>query len=513
VSSALVIIALTLALALWLGVRARRGRAMSLEQWSVGGRGFGTVLVFLLMAGEIYTTFTFLGGSGWAYGKGAPAFYILCYGALAYAMSYFLLPAIWRYAKENALVSQADFFVSKYRSPGLGVLVSLVSVAAMVPYLVLQLKGLGLIVSEASYGAISAGAAIWMSSIALVVYVIISGVHGSAWTAVVKDVLILVVAVALGVYLPLHHYGGFEPMFRAIEQAQPGFLTLPDTGMSATWLISTVILTALGFYMWPHTFGSAYTARDENVFRKNAVIMPLYQLVLLFVFFTGFAAILTVPGLTGSDADLALLRVSKLTFDPWVVGTIGAAGLLTALVPGSMILMSLSTILAKNVYAKMVPTASERTVALLARSLVPVIALVAVYFTFRGGDTLVMLLLMGYNFVTQLFPALLLSLGRTPFATRAGAYAGIIAGEVTVAYLTITGSTMATLFPTWPEVIRDLNVGIVAMVVNVVVLVGVSLATGSRWLMSGSSVVSRQSSVRGQRPGARDQGVTEPSGL
>lgn len=476
-SSALVIIAFTLLLALWLGVRARRGRAMSLEQWSVGGRGFGTVFVFLLMAGEIYTTFTFLGGSGWAYGKGAPAFYILCYGALAYAMSYFLLPAIWRYAKEHALVSQADFFVSKYRSPGLGVLVSLVSVVAMVPYLVLQLKGLGIIVSEASYGAIPAGAAVWMSSFALVVYVIISGVHGSAWTAVLKDVLILVVAVALGVYLPLHHYGGFEPMFRTLEQAKPGLLTLPATGMSVTWFVSTVVLTALGFYMWPHTFGSTYTARSENVFRKNAVIMPLYQLVLLFVFFTGFAAILQVPGLTGANADLALLRISKLTFQPWVVGAIGAAGLLTALVPGSMLLMSLATILAKNVYAKMVPTAGERTVALLAKSLVPVIALVAVYFTFRGGETLVVLLLMGYNFVTQLFPALVLSLGRTPFATRAGAFAGIIAGEVTVAYLTITSSTMATLFPTWPEVIRDLNVGIVAMVVNVTVLAGVSAAT------------------------------------
>ena len=41
------------------------------------------------MAGEIYTTFTFLGGSGWAYSKGAPTFYILGYGALAYLLSYF----------------------------------------------------------------------------------------------------------------------------------------------------------------------------------------------------------------------------------------------------------------------------------------------------------------------------------------------------------------------------------------------------------------------------------------
>ena len=79
-----------------LGLLARSGHTMSLEQWSVGGRGFGGMLVFVLMAGEIYTTFTFLGGSGWAYGRGAPALYILCYLTLAYSLSYFLLPAIWR---------------------------------------------------------------------------------------------------------------------------------------------------------------------------------------------------------------------------------------------------------------------------------------------------------------------------------------------------------------------------------------------------------------------------------
>ncbi|MGH7649298.1 MAG: sodium:solute symporter family protein, partial [Gemmatimonadaceae bacterium] len=98
---ALLLIGASFAVALALGIRARRGHAMTLEQWSVGGRGFGTIFVFVLMAGEIYTTFTFLGGSGWAYGKGAPAFYILCYGAIAYSFSYFLLPIIWRYAQTH----------------------------------------------------------------------------------------------------------------------------------------------------------------------------------------------------------------------------------------------------------------------------------------------------------------------------------------------------------------------------------------------------------------------------
>src|SRR5215213_4123352 len=123
-NAALVIIALFFATSILLGILARRGRKMTLEQWSVGGRGFGPIFVFLLMAGEIYTTFTFLGSSGWAYGRGAPAYYILCYGALAYIMSYWLAPAVWRYARAHDLVSQPDFFAHKYRSGAFGSLVA-----------------------------------------------------------------------------------------------------------------------------------------------------------------------------------------------------------------------------------------------------------------------------------------------------------------------------------------------------------------------------------------------------
>jgi SSS family solute:Na+ symporter len=477
VNAALLIIGLVFALAIALGLLARRGHEMSLEQWSIGGRGFGAIFVFLLMAGEIYTTFTFLGGSGWAYGKGAPAFYILCYCALAYSASYVMLPVIWRYAQPRRLVSQADFFVSKYDSRALGVLVSLVSVVALVPYLVLQLKGLGIIVSEASYGRISAGAAVWAGSLALIVYVVISGVRGSAWTAALKDLMILGVAVGIGTYLPLHYFGGFGAMFRTIALAKPGFFTLPQSGMSPAWLISTVLLSAVGFYMWPHSFASVYTAKQESVFRKNAVVLPLYQLIVLFVLLTGFAAVLVVPGLKGTDADLSLLRISRLTFGGPVLGLIGAAGLLTALVPGSMILITAATIVAKNIVRPMAPATSERAVGLLARALVPAVALVAVWLTLRGGQALVSLLLLGYAFVTQLFPALVLSLGRRPLASAAGAFAGIVAGELTVAWMSLSGASVASRMPWAPQVVKDLNVGIVAVAVNVAVLAVVSLAT------------------------------------
>ncbi len=446
----------------------------------MGGRGFGSLFVFLLLAGEIYTTFTFLGGSGWAYGKGAPAYYILAYGCLAYVISYFLLPPIWRYGKSRNLISQPDFFLAKYDSPALGILVAVVGVVALIPYLVLQFKGLGIIVSTTSYGLIQANVAVWIGAAVVTIYVMVSGVHGSAWTAVLKDFAILAVVVFLGIYLPLHYYGGFGSMFSAIDAAKPGFLALPQQGQSVAWFNSTVLLTALGFFMWPHGFASTYTARDERSFRRNAVLLPLYQLILLFVFFVGFAAILQVPGLKGPEMDLSLFHLSLKTFPPWVVGVIGGAGVLTALVPGSMIMMAAATLVANNIYKPILagldraPTPAH--VGQLAR-LVPVVALVAVGFTLSGGKTIVTLLLMGYSFVTQLFPAAVMSLSCRNTVTKQGAFVGICVGVIIVAVISRTGATLTTIAPAAPQAFRDLNVGIVALGLNVIATAAVSLVT------------------------------------
>lgn len=475
---ALLIIFATSIMALALGLRARKGYDMNLEQWSVGGRSFGTIFVFLLMAGEIYTTFSFLGASGNAYGKGASTYYILAYQLLAYVISYWLLPAIWQYAQRERLLSQPQFFVHKYGSPALGILVALVGVLALAPYLMLQLKGLGLIVSLASYGAISSTAAVWVGSAIVTAYVIASGVRGAVWNAVVKDILILAVVIFLGLYLPMHYYGSLGAMFSAIDAAKPGYLTFPEKGQSVIWFQSTVLLTAIGFFMWPHTFNSVYTAKNARIFRRNAAILPLYSLLLLFVFFVGFAAILRVPGLSGGEIDLALLKLSIQTFDPWFIGVIGAAGLLTALVPGAMILTTASTILANDVYrAGFRPQATDATVRKLAGFMVPVVALVAIALTLNGGSTIVALLLMGYNFVTQLFPAVLCSFAQRNPVTKQGAFCGILAGAVAVAVITLTKSTIGGLFPFLPQMLQDLNVGMVALLLNVVVTAVVSLLT------------------------------------
>lgn len=461
---AIALIALAFALTLGLGLASRIGKSMDLEQWTIGRRGFGTAIVFLLMAGEIYTTFTFLGASGYAYGRGAPALYILGYGALAYALGYWLLPPIWRYAKAHALITQADFFAHRFRSRGLGIAVGLLGVLAMLPYLALQLEGLGLIVEIATGGVIGAHTAILIGTTGLVVYVSISGIRASAWTAVAKDILVLGVVVFLGIYLPHRAYGGIEPMFHQLLAQRPELFVLHGA-QGLVWFISTMLISTLGFWMWPHAFAYTFSARGERAFRRNAIFLPIYQLILLFVFFVGFAAIGIVPGL--AKPDLALLAATAATLPAWVLGIVGGAGVLAALVPGSLLIIVTSALLAKNGLALLPAfTGQEKRITFAARLLVVPVAIAAAAFAMTGGAGIVGLLLLGYSYITQLFPALALSFLTPRLIGRRAAFAGIGAGVVFVSLLTLTHQHVTTLLPFLPAGLAGLNDGVAALIVN-----------------------------------------------
>jgi SSS family solute:Na+ symporter len=472
-NSAIFILIATLLLAFYLGVRARKGQ--QLEEWAVGGRNFGSITMFVLMAGEIFTTYVFLGGSGGSYRMGGPIIYI--FNAFCYIVPFWILPPIWRYAKKHRVITQSDFFTKKYDSKPLGLLVAIVGVVSMIPYIVLQLKGLKIIVSETSYGAISPNLAVCIGVVAVTIFVTLSGIHGSASTAILKDILLLVVILFLGIYLPYHYYGGIKPMFETLDTAKPEFLLIPKEGYSISWYISTCLTIGLGQYMWPQCFGASLSSKNERTLRQNAAILPLYQIILVFILFIGFTALLQIPNLQGTDTDLALFKIAKATFDPWVVGVIGAAGILTALVPCSMLLLTASTILSKNIYKAIKPNTTDEQIGRYTRICVPIVALIALFFTFFGGNSIIALLIMAYSFVLQLFPPLLCSLWKKNPVNKTGAAAGIITGVIMVAYVTITSSTMGTFFPKAPQFIKDLDIGIAALVVNIVFMFAVSAIT------------------------------------
>jgi len=469
-ASALTVLIAIVAFGTLVGFLAGSRQRMDLEQWTVGGRGFGIVLVFLLMAGEIYTTFAFLGVSGWAYSRGGPVLYVLAYLSLAYTASFFILPQLWEVGRQHRLQTQPDFFNIRYGNRYLAGFVCVVGILAFIPYLQLQLDGVGIIVSVASFGHIGRVPAMTVTVGLVIAFVFANGVRAVAWVSVVKDFLMIIAAVAIGVGIPLAHFGGIGPMFVALAHAQPQHLTMPGAtpNLGHSWYISTVLLTTLGFYMWPHMFSATFTAKSADTLRRNAIVMPLYTLTLALVFFAGFATVLILPHL--KNGDLALLTVVSQTFPAWFLGVIGGAGALTAMVPAAILLLTGATLFAKNLYRPIfAPAMSDDAVARLARVMVILMGGISLALAIHGSSTLVSLLLTGYAMVTQCFPGVVLGLYWRR-ATGPGVFSGIVVGVLTAVLL-----MSAHLDP-----VLGLNAGFFALCLNFVVTVAVSLATPAR---------------------------------
>jgi SSS family solute:Na+ symporter len=462
---ALAVISVIVGTGSFVGLYAGSHRKMDLEQWTVGGRGFGIVFVWLLMAGEIYTTFTFLGASGWAYSKGAPVLYILGYQPLMYVVSFFILPQIWEFGRKHRLQTQADFFHARYGSKYLAAFVALVGVIFIIPYLQIQLTGLGMIVEVASFGAIPRTAAMVISFAIVAAFVLISGIRGVAWVSVLKDVLLLFAAVFVGIAVPYIYFGGVGPMFAAMVRANPSHLTMPGatTNLGHSWYVSTVLMVALGFYMWPQYFGATFTAKSVDTLRRNAVVMPLYSITMPLMFFVGLAATLVLPGLT--NGDLSMLAMVRKTFPAWFLGIIGGAGALTAMVPAGIMLLTAATLFAKNLCRPILaPGMTDSQVARLAKTTVVVITVVALFSSIYSFATLVSLLLVGYAGVTQFFPGVVLGLF-SKRVTMPGVFAGMMTGVLIVVLLMLSKR----------DPFMGLNAGFIALCCNFAVVAAVSL--------------------------------------
>jgi SSS family solute:Na+ symporter len=462
-ATALALIVGIVALGSAIGFLAARRSKPNLEDWAVAGRGLGLILVWILLAGETFTTYSVLGISGWIYSKGGPTFYALAYLALGYVIIFFIGPPIWELGKKHGLQTLADYFAKAYRSPILTTLVAVGGVVVLVLYLQLQVTGLGIIVNVASYERIGRGPAMVAATVVTTLFVITSGLRGIAWVSILKDILFVGIAVLVGIGIPLMRFGGVGGMFAQLVRERPGFLTMPGgtTNLTHTWFVTTVLVNSL-FIGFPHFFGSVFTAKSGDIVRRNAVLMPLYVLPLALIVFAGCSSILIVPHL--AVGDLALLTAIRTTLPPWLLGVVGGAGALTAMVPAAVQVLTASTLLAKNVCEPLAGgRMSEARLALLAKISVVAVFGGSLFLALHSSATLVGLLLMAYSGVAQFAPGIILAL--TPFKVSPRAIlCGMVAGFSAAGYLTI-----AAMDP-----FHGFNAGFVGLGVNLLVLFAVN---------------------------------------
>ncbi len=476
---ALAIIAVIVLGTVIFAVASVRRFTMTPQEYIVGGRGFGAVFLWVLLAGEIYTSFTFLGAAGWTYTFGAPAFYIMAYGTCGYIFYYFLFPWIWRMGKQHGLLTLPDLIQVRYQSRMLSTLVAIIAVVALIPYITLQLSALQIFLTVAGGGAIDPVEGACVAFLIIIAFVFVTGLRGTAWASIIKDALVIGALLFVGLAIPLQFFGSPATLFDQVLRAHPEHLVLgPLTAPKGSlWYVSTVLLTGLGFFSGPQSIGAIFSAKDENVLRRNAMLLPIYQLIMLLIFFAGFSALLIVPGLKGPAADQSFLAVVSRYYPAWVLGFVTGTGALCALVPSTALLLSSASVVAKNIAGDLFNIGTDDAGRLrVTRIMVVALGLLSLGLWLAYRTTLVDLLLLTYNGISQFMPAYLFG-AYWKRTTTAGVTAGIVVGIVLALSLAGTGTAPF-----------GINPGFIGLTANVLVLIGVSLISQPPHVLSPEAV-------------------------
>ncbi|PPR26048.1 MAG: putative symporter YodF, partial [Alphaproteobacteria bacterium MarineAlpha9_Bin4] len=453
-----------LILAFIIGIMAGRGRSFfSFSEYAVGDRSFNLFIMWFLMGGTIFSAFAFLGGPGWAYSKGAASFYILVYCTLGLMPWYVIGPKVSKIGKKNNYITMGDFLGDRFQSRVLTVLVGIVAILAFIPYLTLQIKGMAYIFNVLTYGNIPYWLGALFSFGIVVIYVATSGVRGAAWSDVFQAILMLTIAWVLGIYFINTLHEGVSDMFVKIAQENIDFLVIgkENSLMSEARYSSNIIISMIGFVMWPHLFTKSFTTTERRI-KTTVAVYPIFALFLIPVLFIGFSGIGVVPQteLERPGQILPYLITNHLTNSGILYGIVGAGALAAAMSSSDAITHGASVSFGRDICKALFPAIKENIELWIMRAAVFLVGFISYFIAIFGSDGLIQLLLGAYGPIAQLAPGVYAAL----FYKRANAKS-IILG--------LTGGVIVTIYYQYfaENSIYDLHAGLLGLIVNVLIVI------------------------------------------
>src|SRR3954452_1036530 len=132
--------------------RWRRADLDSLDEWGLGGRGFGSFVAWFLIGGDLYTAYTFIAVPATMYAGSAVGFFAVPYTIVVYPLIFLFLPRLWSVSHRHGYVTPADFVVGRYDSRTLGLAIALTGILATMPYIALQLVGMQVVLQVMGIG-------------------------------------------------------------------------------------------------------------------------------------------------------------------------------------------------------------------------------------------------------------------------------------------------------------------------------------------------------------------------
>ncbi|MFC5652047.1 sodium:solute symporter [Paenibacillus solisilvae] len=470
ITSSLVILVMLIG---FLAGRNKSSRS-SVEEWSLGGRKLGSLFVWFLIGADVYTAYTFLGLTSSAFKGGSIAFFATPYVVLAYPIAYFFLPKLWKVGKAHSFTTLADYVKGRFESKTLSVLVAITGVFMLIPYIDLQLSGILDTIKVAGNGQINVVLVVIVSFSLVALYTFFSGIKAPTYTAIIKDILVWVIMLYMVVTIPIIHFGSWGSMMDTAVAQSPQMLTIPSTGAKGiSWFSTASLVSALALFMWPHTVTGIFSSKSADSLRKNTIILPFYNIVLMLVTFLGITASLVVP--KGTDPRFAFLTLIHQSYGGVMQGLAYSTIALASLVPCSIMAIGASNLFANNIYRDLIaPKASMKTLTGVTRYMVFLVIGLALIFGLMFPNALISLQLMGVSGIVQIFPAVVFSLFWRNLSKEA-AISGLIAGMITVFLVYANGQSYGVYEGFWGFLVNIMVLGLV----NVIYVKKAKLRTNS----------------------------------
>ena len=458
------VFSLVLLASIVISILSRRGMVKdSINDVLVASGSFGPALFFFIMVGEMYTTGTVLGAPGSIYSKGAGyGFWFINYIMLAYTVSYFISPAIWRLGRLSNAATVGDILGWRFDSKLVQLVVAFCGIVFLVPNIQLQLTGLGIVFQYLDLG-INFQLGVMLSIVLSFVMIVISGIRAPAYVSILKDFLLLFAIIIVGCVCIAKTDGGVYGVFSAVAEKMPQLLTVPDSPPTAglTFTMSTIAFQMLGYNLYPLLVAGTLTSTSERNIRRNVIIMPIYMLMFPFLVISAYFALLSLPGL--EKPDYAILAVAMTYLPAWVVGLIAGGVALTGTLVISVNALAIGGLFSKNVLQVVKPNASQRAMVGAVRVITAIVLVLGGIMAIYMPSMMATIITIGYNGISQMLVAFVFA-----FFWKRGNKEGIVAGMlVAIAFLFFYTGAMPFA----------LNKGFCALILNFMVAVPVTLLT------------------------------------
>jgi Na+/proline symporter len=452
--------------------RARRDSSPS--DHFLGGRELGVFVLFLTLYATAYSGNSLLGYPGKAYRSGFS--FIMATGFMMAIVVVFhvLVPKLRPIAFARGFVTPGDWVRHRFRGqPGADALtlaVGVLMVIALGNFLLAQLKAMGEVTHLATDGLIPYPVGVIGLAFVILFYETRGGMRAVAWTDAAQGILMLAGLASL-LYWLLIGSGGLAPLTRAVAEIRPAAVAVPDAAGCANWA-STIVLLGLASVVYPQAIQRIYAARDGRTLSRSFALMTFMPLATtLVVTLIGVAAIARLDLGAGVDSD----GVMPVLLRQWAMegpasqlaAVLVFIGALSAIMStADSCLLSLGSLLARDLLGK---TGSEAGQTRLGKWLAALTLLSMVPVALMRDITLWRLIELKMELLIQCVPAFLIAVHWGRPNARA-MLVGLVVGTLFAVGLTLSGT---------PKLF-GVHVGVVGLFLNVICLVGVSLASGGR---------------------------------